>query len=147
MSSGDFKSKLNEWTSKAQRALAEWSVGRNGADELVSACINLAFVMIIVNFFVGNQIMSALELLLIAYAWFRLSSKNIPARRRENEAALKKAGSVISFLANPVAAASEFKNYVHLTCPDCGQKVRIPRGKGKVRVTCPKCHKRFEGKA
>lgn len=147
MASGDFKRKLSEWSQKTQRSIAEWSYGRNGADELGSAVINVAIVVIIINLFVGNRVLSLLSLALIGYGWFRLASKNITARARENEAAIKKAGPVVHFLANPFAAATEHKNYVHLACPSCGQKVRIPRGKGKVRITCPKCHTRFDGKA
>ena len=60
---------------------------------------------------------------------------------------LKATGPIVPFLANPVGALREARAYVHLTCPSCGQRVRIPRGKGKVRITCPKCHARFEGKA
>lgn len=147
MASGDFKNKLNQWNRNFQRGLAEWSYGRNGADELASAILNLAVVLIIINFFVHQQILSLIALAFIGYSWFRISSKNVAARNRENEAAMQKAGTVLSFLANPFAAANEHKNYVHMACPHCGQKVRIPRGKGKVRVTCPKCHTRFEGKA
>lgn len=129
------------------RKAAAWAYGRNGADELSGAVTNLAIILVIINLFVGSRVLPAIALLLLIYAWFRISSKNIEARNRENTAALKAAGPVISFLSNPISMLQENKNYVHYKCPSCGQKVRIPRGKGKVRITCPKCHTRFEGKA
>lgn len=39
------------------------------------------------------------------------------------------------------------KEHVYFSCPDCGQTVRVPKGAGTVRVTCPKCGNRFEHKA
>lgn len=147
MASGDFKRKFENWQRNIQRSAAEWSYGRNGTDELGSAVANLAIVIIFVDLFINTHWLNWVGLVLITYAWFRISSKNITARARENEAAIKKAGPVVHFLANPLATIKENKEYVHLACPSCGQKVRIPRGKGKVRITCPKCHTRFDGKA
>ena len=36
---------------------------------------------------------------------------------------------------------------LHLTCPDCGQRVRVPRGKGKIRITCPNCKSKFDAQS
>ena len=36
---------------------------------------------------------------------------------------------------------------IYITCPNCGQKVRVPRGKGKIRVTCPSCHQKFDARS
>ena len=74
-------------------------------------------------------------------------SKNVEARRNENELFLDHAGRFRPWLRNPSAALKEARTYKHAVCPDCGQKVRVPRGKGKLRVTCPKCHKKFEVKS
>ncbi|MDO4798818.1 MAG: hypothetical protein Q4A01_12455, partial [Coriobacteriales bacterium] len=54
---------------------------------------------------------------------------------------------VMPWFRNPGDAAKEFKGYKHLTCPECGQRVRVPRKKGKIRITCPKCHAKFEAKS
>lgn len=147
MASGDFKRKFENWQRKVQHDATEWSYGRNGSDELASAVVTVAIVIILIDLFANTHWLNWVGLLLLAYAWFRISSKNITARARENSLALSKAGTIVRFLANPFAAAKENKNYVHLACPHCGQKVRIPRGKGKVRITCPACKTRFEGKA
>lgn len=145
MASGN--SNLSEFIRNMQQKAATWAYGRNGADELSGAVTNLAVILVIINLFIRNTVLSVIALVLLAYAWFRISSKNIPARNAENTQALKVAGPVISFLVNPVAMLQEHKDYVHYKCPSCGQKVRVPRGKGKVRITCPKCHTRFDGKA
>ena len=143
MAKGDFQRRMAE----AQRRMLEWSRGRNGADELSGACANVAVVLVVVDLVARSTWVSVVALLLLAYSWFRISSKDVTARARENAAASKAAGPVLAWLANPVAAAREARLYKHLTCPSCGQRVRIPRGKGKVRITCPKCHTRFDGRA
>ena len=143
MAKGDFETKAAEWSRKA----AEWAQGRNGADNLSNACANVAILIVVIDLFARTWWLSLLALILLGYSWFRISSKNIAARRKENAAFTKQCAPAVPWLVNPIAAAKEGKDYKHLSCPSCGQRVRIPRGKGKVRVTCPKCHEKFDGRA
>lgn len=143
MAKGDFQRKVEE----AQRKMSAWAIGRNGADDLSSACTNVAVALVVVNLISGRSAFALVALLLLAYAWYRISSKDVARRRSENAEVARRLGPVLAWLANPVAAAREARAYKHLTCPSCGQRVRIPRGKGKVRVTCPRCRTRFDGRA
>ena len=143
MAKGDFGRKMDG----VQRKMVEWSRGRHGADELSGAATNLAILLVIVDLFARTSWLSVLALVLLGYSWFRITSKNVPARISENARAIKVAGPALAWLSNPIAAFQENKAYKHLACPSCGQRVRIPRGKGKVRITCPKCKTRFDGKA
>lgn len=143
MAKGDFKRKMDD----SQRRMVDWARGRNGADELSSACTNVAVLLVVIDLFAHTTVLSVIALVMLGYSWFRITSKDVMARGRENSRVMSAAGPVVAFLANPVAYVREVKDYVHLTCPSCGQRVRIPRGKGKVRITCPKCHTRFDGKA
>ena len=52
--------------------------------------------------------------------------------------------AVAPWLRDPAAALKESQQYKHLQCPHCGQMVRVPRGKGAIRVTCPRCHEKFD---
>ena len=143
MAKGDF----GRWMQEAQRRVTEWSRGRYGTDRLSMAVMNVAVLLVVVDVVARTRWLSVIAMLLLAYAWFRITSKDIAARAAENARAMRAAGPVLSWLANPVAEAREARAYKHLSCPSGGQRVRIPRGKGKVRVTCPSCHARFEGKA
>ena len=143
MAKGDFQRRMAE----AQRRMLEWSRGRNGADELSGACMNVAIVLVVIDLFARSTWLSVVALVLLGYSWFRISSTDVTARSRENASVQRALRGGLTWLANPVAAARENRVYKHLTCPSCGQRVRIPRGKGKVRITCPKCHTRFDGKA
>ena len=139
-----------DWQQKneeAQRRAAEWLRGRRGPDDIVYACIYLAFFFVVVNIFARTSWLGWLALALIVYGGFRIQSKNLGARAAENEKFLNAIGPVRPWLQNPKAAAAELKQFKHVKCPKCGQKVRLPRGKGKLRVTCPKCREKFETKA
>ena len=83
----------------------------------------------------------------ISYSMFRIQSKNLGSRSRENEAFLKALGPARPWVQNPRAAWTEFRTYKHVKCTSCHQKVRVPRGKGKLRVTCPRCKTKFEVKS
>lgn len=129
-----------EW----QRKVAEWLRGRQGPDDLAVFCVNLAMVIVLVNVFAHVGALSFVALALLAYGIFRIQSKNLGARARENEAFLNALGPVRPWVQNPRAAYGELRAYKHVRCSSCKQKVRVPRGKGKLRVTCPKCRTKFE---
>lgn len=130
-----------------QQKVAEWMRGRQGPDDLAMFCSNVALVLIVINIFARTSWLTWLALALIVYAGFRIQSKNLASRAKENAAFLKALGPVRPWVQNPKAAFAEAKQYKHVKCSSCGQKVRVPRGKGKLRVTCPKCHEKFEVKS
>lgn len=130
-----------------QRKVVEWMRGRRGADDIAVFCVNLAVVLVVINLFVRTAWLNLVGLALLAYAVFRIQSKNLGPRARENEAFLKALGPARPWVQNPRAAFTELKTHKHAKCTSCGQRVRVPRGKGKLRVTCPKCHTKFEVKS
>lgn len=129
------------------RKLVEWFRGRNGSDELAKCVLLVAFVLVIANFLVRSVIISILSTLLMAYVCWRMISKDLEARENENAVFCEFLGPMRIWVQDPKSAASEFRAYKHLKCPECGQRVRVPRGKGKVRVRCPQCEHKFETRA
>lgn len=123
--------------------LAAWMRGRNGTDELATCALVLALLLVIINLFVHTFFLSVLALLLLVYAWWRMASRNIEAREKENRAFVRLLGPVRPWVRNPAAAFKEARTYKHLTCAKCGRKMRVPRGKGKLRVRCPQCNEQF----
>ena len=130
-----------------QRKVVEWMRGRQGPDDLAVFCTNLAVVIVVVNLFVRTSWLGWTALVLIVYSMFRIQSKNLGSRSRENEAFLKALGPARPWVQNPRAAWTEFRTYKHVKCTSCHQKVRVPRGKGKLRVTCTRCKTKFEVKS
>jgi ribosomal protein L37AE/L43A len=130
-----------------QRNVATWMQGRNGGDELGTFCTVVSFIILIINIFLHTLFLSVVALALIIYACWRVASKNLEARESENATFVGLFGPLARWLRNPAAAVAEARTYKHLKCPECGQRVRVPRKKGKLRVTCPSCHEKFEARS
>lgn len=129
------------------KRLNDWMRGRNGADELGNTVVALSIIVLIINLFAHTRVLAVGALAMAIYSCWRMSSKNVTARRKENREFLKAFAPAIRWIKNPKASINEQRSYKHLTCPTCGQQMRVPRGKGKMRVTCPNCHKKFEARS
>ena len=144
---------------------------RNGPDQLARDVFILAVVLIVLSLPFGSFFLT-LGLVAIIYAYFRMFSSNRDARGRENSAYLQKRHALavklhLSNVKNPfagmgaagqqaaaeaarrsqkVAAKAADKDHKYLKCPKCKQEIRVPKGAGKIRITCPKCQEKFEKK-
>lgn len=121
--------------------------GRYGVDQLSRFMLVLTFVLCILSLFIRTSILSFLILALIIITYYRMFSKNIYKRAAENEKYLRfvekfklktHTGSSGTF-----QNAGERKYYKFFKCPGCSQKIRIPRGHGKIEIRCPKCNTKF----
>ena len=86
-------------------------------------------------------------LILIVLGCLRSYSKNKSKRYKELlvfENHLIKIKNKLNFYRNTL---KHNKNFKILTCPNCSQKLRVPRKKGKITITCKKCGKKFEGRS
>ena len=129
--------------------LKKFMYGRYGADQLSRALIILSFILIIILGFLPSNLSS---LVVIGYiptviCIFRIFSKNMFKRKQENYRYLKWESSVTKWSKQKLNRAKDSKTHKYFTCPDCKQKLRVPRGQGKISVTCPKCKKSFKGKS
>ena len=113
-----------------QRKLAEWLRGRQGPDDLAVFSVNLAIVLVLVNVFVRTSWLGWVALVLVAYSMFRIQSKNLGARARENAAFLKALGPARPWIQNPRAAWSELRAYRHVRCTSCKQRSRSTAERG-----------------
>ena len=127
--------------------IGAWMQGRNGSDALGVCVIVVAVLLLFINLFVKTFILSAFALLLMIYSCWRVTSKDVEARETENSVFLDFVSPIVPWFRNPGGAAKELKAYKHLSCPECGQRVRVPRKKGKIRITCPSCKNKFEAKS
>ena len=79
-----------------------------------------------------------LSWVLTGWAVFRMFSRNLTRRRAENERFLRIVRPVGNWFRN-LSARLKDKDHKRFTCPKCKQVCRVPRGKGKIRIVCPRC--------
>lgn len=118
--------------------------GRYGVDDLYRFLFWLAVIGIVLNWFVKSSALSFLTTLILVYAMYRVLSRNHSARYTENQKYLN-ATAKFRYWFDQQKKLMEERKYHHIyTCPKCRQKIRIPKGKGKIMVRCPKCHYEFQ---
>ena len=118
-------------------------VGRYGPDHLFIALFAVSVVLGIVS---KIWILSPLILVsygVLIYAMFRFLSRNITKRRAENDRFLRFWGPFKNKCKKKGAQFKDRKNYKFFSCPACKNTLRVPKGKGKIQITCPKCGERF----
>ena len=120
--------------------------GRYGSDQLNNALLLLAIVLMVIEWVMKWNWMSMFILALFILCYFRMFSRNIPARQKEYYSFLKVWTPVQKWFRIKKTAFRERKQYKYFRCPGCRQQLRAPRGRGKILVTCQRCHKQFKQK-
>ena len=123
--------------------------GRYGVDDLSRFTMGAALVLIILTMFVNivnrsvGSVLDFLGIVAIVYAYFRIFSRDIQKRYEENQKYLAMT-SKFRLRFNKEKNLMKQRKTLHIyNCPGCGQKIRIPKGKGKIEIDCPKCHTKF----
>ncbi len=113
--------------------------GRYGTDRLNMAILGTGFVVCIVSMFIPvpavNLILTCVSYALMIWAICRTLSRNTYKRYQENRKFLQ------------VFDRLKDREHKYFECPKCRQMVRVPRGKGKISITCPKCREKFVRKS
>ena len=121
--------------------------GRYGADELSKVTLGACLVFMVLNLFLRIRGFYLLAILLLVLSYFRMLYRDYARRSAENQKYLQIKRNVISRLGLTRRQIDERKVYHIYRCPNCRQKIRIPRGKGNIIVTCPKCRHEFSKRA
>ena len=124
---------------RIKQALRRFMTGRYGTDKLnmwiLGGGLILCLISLFVNLLVVNLLLTAGSYALMGLAIFRAFSRNTYKRYQENRRFLLWLDRV------------KDRKHRHFSCPKCRQPVRVPRGKGKIIITCPKCKEKFPGKS
>ena len=130
--------------------LRRFMFGRYGADQLSLFLFALYLVLYLISgllrytpLFLLGAILSWIALLPAVAALFRMLSRNIPRRRAENAKFLTLVGPVVRWFKLRRTIHRD-KDHCYFKCPNCGQQLRVPRGKGKITVTCRSCGATFQ---
>lgn len=119
--------------------LAKFMIGRYGADALSRGMVILAIALYILNLFLDISLISGISFVLIFLCYYRMFSRNVYKRANENQTYLQKTAKLRLALTHYARYFKTLKTHHIYKCPKCNQKIRIPRGKGKILIHCPKC--------
>lgn len=117
--------------------------GRYGIDQLNSFLMIVCIICFIVNMFIGSIVLTFIAYGTWLFVIFRMFSKNIYARNRENDKYLNFFSPLSRWLKLKLMSKQDPSNK-YFSCPKCKQMVRVPKGHGTVEVTCPNCQNKFE---
>lgn len=128
---------------KIKEKFRQFMVGRYGQDQLGRFITFLALVLLIINLFVKKASLPTVALVLIIYSYYRIFSRDINARYRENQKFLDSVDPLRRKVFTSKTRYDNRKTYKYIKCPSCKLKMKVPRGKGKIRVTCKSCGNKF----
>ena len=126
--------------------VARFMAGRYGVDSLYYFLLAIYTILILINIFVKSIIISSVATLLITFAFYRILSRNIYKRQRENEKFIKFWDKPQKFINLQKCKIRDRKTHVYRKCPCCNNNLRLPKQKGKHTVSCPCCKHRFDVK-
>lgn len=106
--------------------------GRNGVDELNRILTYVMLIVYVISLFTKSTVLYYISFIGLIYIMYRMLSKNLYVRREENR-------KFVTWMETTRIRFEQRKDYKIFKCKGCGRNIRIPRGKGKIEVTCPMC--------
>lgn len=120
--------------------------GRYGGDAFSNFLSLAALVVVVLGLFVPGllgMLLGWLGWAALIYSYYRIFSRNIPKRAAENRWFLAQRYAVQQRFASARTRFAQRKVYRYFRCPRCRQQLRVPRGRGRISITCPKCGTSF----
>lgn len=128
---------------KLRNHIQNFMYGRNGFDVLSRDLNIFALFLMLLDSILKTHIIYFIGLLLFVVAIYRICSRNTSKRYAENRTYIAFRTPFIQKVKNQWQHLSSKKYYRYYKCSSCKQKLRVPKGKGKIKVTCPKCGLQF----
>jgi len=130
-----FSGWFRQFSAKLSAGLRNFMMGRYGTDRLNMVILSVGLVASLLSVILRAPVLD-LVLFVLSYgmmfwAIFRTLSRNTYKRYQENRKFLQLVGRI------------KDREHRYFDCPKCRQMVRVPRGKGKISITCPRCREKF----
>lgn len=123
--------------------LRRFLMGRYGMDSLNKLIFIVSLILLVVTWFFPNYILRLLFWILLVIGYFRCFSRNIYARYAENQKFLNSTAKIRGYFRKKKYRFDQRSTYRFYKCPKCKQQIRVPKGKGKINIKCPKCGEQF----
>ena len=132
--------------SKWQNRMYNFLYGRYGMDELYQFSMVVYLVLFVINIFLNSMILFIIEMIIISISFYRLFSKNIKQRKKENQFYLDIKNDLKKRYELIGRKWKDRNTHMYKKCIHCKTVLRLPLKKGIHTVKCPNCKKRFEVK-
>jgi hypothetical protein len=125
-----------------KQRLLQFMAGRNGNDALNRFLLLLVLVLMLLSLFLPSglsRVAFLLTIILLGYSYFRMFSRNLYKRQTENAWYWEKRSRVLASFRLLKERWLQRKDYRFFNCPSCRTTLRVPRGKGQIKIVCRKC--------
>ena len=126
---------LENWKWKIQRFM----YGRYGMDELTSTAVLISLLLWLISIWFSLRWLNTAAFVIMVWACWRSYSKNIPKRRQENDTFLRLVHKPKSWFGLQRNRWRDRKTHRYFHCSSCKAVLRVPKGRGMLEITCPKC--------
>ena len=133
-----------------RQKLMQFMAGRNGNDELNRFLLAVDMVLILLSVIFSRgvgRILSPIALFLLGFTYYRMLSRDLIRRSDENARYFRIRERVLSALRVRKEQWVQRKDYKFFVCPACKATLRVPKGRGKIKIVCRKCGNSFMGKS
>lgn len=127
----------------------QFMIGRYGVDEFSKTLAIIAVLLSLLRLFFNGWasfVLSVISLIIVILVLYRTFSKNINKRVMENHKFLSKTSKIRAWFRFCKTRFNDRKTYRYIKCPNCKNYSRVPKGKGKIKITCRVCKKQYEKK-
>lgn len=118
-------------------------MGRYGSDMLNNALLVLALVLCVLQWITRWTWIGVVLIVLLVLCYFRMFSRNIGARYAENQKFLQVWNPIAQRMRDARTRFADRKTHRYFKCPQCKKRLRVPKGRGKINITCPQCGTKF----
>ncbi len=124
--------------------IQRFMIGRYGVDDFSKFLLGFSIITLAISMLTGSSFINLIAIALVAYTYFRILSKDFSKRYAENYKFLNLKNRALNITRKNKMKFDQRADFKFFRCPKCNQEVRVPKGKGSITITCPKCKAKFD---
>ena len=132
-----------DWVNIMKEKLMRFMYGRYGVDTFGKFLLWSGVILMLITSIFHFRIFYVIGWAFVIYSYYRMFSRQTYKRALENQKFLQHTSKIRGFFAKQKYMAAQRKTHHIYKCPNCKQKIRVPKGKGKIEIRCPKCQTTF----
>ena len=132
---------MKQWLVRMGQRFSRFMYGRYGTDELNRCLMIVSLILLLLACFRPLWWLYLPAVAVLIWSYVRCFSRNIYKRRRENQAYLRLKRPLTAFFTLQKNKHRDRKTHCYFKCKSCKAVLRVPKGRGEIDVTCPKCGK------